>query len=226
MTIIDQINKEILPQASDFAKQTLASRPNLEQPILKQRLQNTLLWTHNTPIPTFHKILYSGILRSSADLGLQFRHGIDSQYGDVIFIMKPEWYNKDLNALHIKNRNDTSCRRSKKFWHPFYEDETNRLFYDNQKAIALEKEYKYYTYRQFNIKGSGGECVDKISLRKEREKDLPSWCNLQLHLCQNVKVKINNDNILKIMLPRWYQSNLPKVVQNKLKQFNIKLSNR
>ena len=80
MSIIDKINKEILPQASDFAKQTLASRPELEQPLLRQSLRNTLLWTHNTPIPTFHKILNSGRLIFSAKLGLQFRHGIDSQY--------------------------------------------------------------------------------------------------------------------------------------------------
>ena len=43
MSIIDKINKEILPQASDFAKQTSASRPELEQPLLRQSLRNTLL---------------------------------------------------------------------------------------------------------------------------------------------------------------------------------------
>ena len=223
MSIIDKINKEILPQASDFAKQTSASRPELEQPLLRQSLRNTLLWTHNTPIPTFHKILNSGRLIFSAKLGLQFRHGIDSQYGDVIFIMKPEWYDQNLKVLQLYNKDETNiyCGRSKKLWHPFYENDTNILFLSNKTgfAFALQREYEYYTYRQFNIKGNGSECIDKISKKKDMDWNLPSWCDLQLHLCQNVEV--NNNNILKIMLPRWYKDHFPKIVQDKLKQLNI-----
>ena len=98
-----------------------------------ENMENTfesLLWTHNMPLNIFYEIM-SGtenrflkyFKKDYKDKGLQFRYGVDSQYGEVIFVMKPGFYigkkgeNDELypNVQNIFKNIDLTTAKSKTF---------------------------------------------------------------------------------------------------------------
>ncbi len=147
-----------------------------------------LLWTHNMPLSIFSDILLGEdenkcLKMSKRHNDVQFRYGIDSQYGDVIFVMKPDFFIK-------KNLKKGECIIK----HIFIGDEID--FFDNTidyiNELLLE-DAKMFNFREFNIKNdySGKEC------RKAKWNN--SWCNFQLHFQFDVSFK----DVLFIYLPLW-----------------------
>lgn len=163
-----------------------------------------LLYTHNTSIATLYKIVTGkeNHIRccypdgTPSGLGAQFRHGLDSQYGDVIFVMKPNFF---LNKTGFMIHNTAVTERTKNpvFGHIMTND---FLEYtpENQTTISLWQltEAKMSNFRPTSAGFNGSEC---------QQKSWPmSWCNIQVHLSENIGLH----NVLKVYVPNWlkYQS--------------------
>lgn len=176
-------------------------------------LFNQLLFTHNTNIPTFlHMLLgdYSFIRCCEINKlgreipyrrGAQFRYGLDSQYGEIKLIMKPNFWK------HYKR----GITYSEEFInHPnFYDFWSDVEYKDNNKElkILLESQAINYNFRFLDqnrnlINEGGNECIryseEILSNPKQILKSgYPSWCNIQLHIGDNVSY----DDILAVIVP-------------------------
>lgn len=119
-------------------------------------MSKKLLFTHNTNIPSGLLMLNGTypFLRCCDDLGkpigsgLNFRHGLDSQYGEIKFIMKPDFeVSKKGVAINFKDGS------SKIVPYPFYVDYLNNIIYKGKELEnRLEREAKQFGKRYKRIK--------------------------------------------------------------------------
>jgi hypothetical protein len=129
-------------------------------------------------------------------LGIQFRHGLDSQYGEIKLIMKPG-FEKGKKGVSV----DSSYHHEPKFqpypnYFKFYENQSytgEKL----QKQMDSEARMKKRSPRsaKFSSKDPsypyGPQCVGK-------EKNY-SWCNIQLHLGSDVPFT----DVAAVLVPRF-----------------------
>lgn len=182
----------------------------------------TLRWTHNMPYEILLGMIrktYKRYIRccdeSGAVLkrGAQFRYGLDSQYGDIMFVMNNTSWWQDKRGYDVRTNNIT---KRPMLGHVFKD---NFATYDGENIKTIDsrllEEANNYTYRSPNVSGDGTECmtVDNNGL---------SWCNTQLHLSENIDFK----HVDFVLAPRWIVDdsniNIPhrdlliKVLTNKL----------
>ncbi len=162
-----------------------------------------LAFTHNTPIDTLYQMLkgkYVQHIRCCDEHGIvgrgaQFRYGIDSQYGDIIFIMKPtDWWKSmkgvNLNSYSAKPSDTPELGRwfhSKSGMDIRPYKNKNIKYIDNN----LKEEVNMFDFRPTDIEGDATECEDDTWVF--------TWCNSQLHLSENV----NFDNVEMVLAPNW-----------------------
>jgi hypothetical protein len=172
-----------------------------------------LLLTHNTPLTTLYQMMkgeYKREIRCCDDkgvpvgLGAQFRYGLDSQYGDVLFIMKPEWW-KYVKGVDIRNIRIT--RRP--YIGRIFRKDLIEYIGDNKEIInkRLRKEAREYNFRPTGIVGDGTECL--------KDDWVFSWCNSQFHVGEAVKF----DKVYRVLVPRWVIND--KQAINKMEKIDI-----
>lgn len=172
---------------------SLLSRINTMQSM--EGMFTKLLFTHNTPLSVLYKMVtvdekYIRCCSHGSPMGrgAQFRYGLDSQYGDVIFVMKNDfWHNMkgvDMYGaitdypviLHIF-KNDP----------PLSYDDNNR----EKLQQMLIDDAGQYDFRSPTTNLTGDQCC---------EKEWPtSWCNFRLHLGTNVDLTF----VDKVYVPYW-----------------------
>ncbi len=187
---------------------------------------NSLLFTHNTNIENFLKIIGidNGNIQSlqPGDRGVQFRYGLDSQYGEIKFIMKKNNYllksfiyqkneddiivdGKDI-IRHSVTANDPNYFN---FWkrQTFINDNLNKELKTEAKMYNFrnndKEEYDYYNAYKNNTKhilSAWTYCIDD-------EKKKPSWCSIQLHLENHVDLRhVEYVIIPKFMFSKEFQT--------------------
>jgi hypothetical protein len=165
-------------------------------------LVKELLFTHNTLISILYAIITSADTRyircctgagGVINKGAQFRYGVDSQYGDIIFVMKRDFW-RILKGVDF--------RKHTVLEHPYVGHSHKRDFieYDgdgNTNLVDrwLEMDASYYDFRRppepgVRI-GNGKEC--------KGSQWAFSWCNVQLHIGENVDLQ----NVEKVYAPAW-----------------------
>lgn len=175
----------------------------------------SLLFTHNTPYSTLLRMIskeYQPYIRCCDEKGnpigrgAQFRHGLDSQYGDVIFIMKPDrkwWIDKKGVDRNGHKRSSPNFGRFFSFKYPITDYKTDKQSIEK----ALEQEALMSTFRDKDLRGDGTEC--EVSPTPNL-----TWCFTQMHLGGNVGL----GNVYKILVPRWIIDNSPKGLNDSDKQ--------
>jgi len=157
-----------------------------------------LFFTHNTLIsvlytmmttPDAHHIRCCLPDGSLVNRGAQFRYGLDSQYGDIVFVMKRDFW---LNMKGVDHHKD------KVIDHPFvghfYKHDFVSYNGDENKQLVsqwLDAEARMYDFRPRSGALKGKEC-------KHSNWNV-SWCNVQLHLGENV----NFQHVAKVYAPAW-----------------------
>jgi hypothetical protein len=161
-----------------------------------------LLYTHNTIVPTFVKMLtgeYHNIRCCHNDspigFGAQFRYGLDSQYGEVKIIMKPNFWAKYSKGVSLKQ---------KIVDHPVFADLFQGIEYSSKDPVLsyiLSMQAKNFNFRHLDqllgLENQGGmtcySATEKMVQNYQSrvpsqllDKPYPSWCNIQLHLGENV----------------------------------------
>lgn len=177
-----------------------------------------LLFTHNTQIPTFIKMLigdYNQEIRCCHNnrpvgKGAQFTYGLDSMYGEIKIILKPRFWEKigkgvDWNGQMIKS--------------PFFVDLFSMAQFDFQKDPFIQylmvSEALNYNFRDIDLKkvkymqlyeaqlsceSRYIEVNNSYKLGKDPQilaESYSSWCNIQLHLGENIQFS----DILAIIVP-------------------------
>ena len=181
---------------------------------------NSLLFTHNTSISTFLKMLngeYTNIRCCINDntpigRGAQFRYGLDSQYGEVKLIMKPDFQLKYNRGVSLDSRFTPKANHADFFHRKEYFNLDGPLQY------ILNTQALNYNFRHLDVNNglvnSGGVSCAKADIMSNYEKGLPpqilnppvaTWCNIQLQLGENVSF----DDILAVIVPGFLK-NLPK----------------
>ena len=166
---------------------------------------SNLMWTHNMPSDTFLNILDRPVkLKNLGARGLQFRYGLDSQYGDISFVLK----NRPLSYWHSKPGKGVANQG--------ITEVDNAVFMDhwNKKQI-LETELPRYLKEEANNYGflgegrtreaehyhnASGACVSKSAGR-------PAWCNMQMQLNTDIGPK----DIAAVILPGFLRSETARI---------------
>lgn len=162
---------------------------------------DTLLYTHNTPISTFIPMILGNYTTirccdsegSPIGRGAQFRYGLDSQYGDAKFIMKPDFWT--TCALGVTTKGS-------KIQQPVFAKLFTRQRYTTDQMDQLNKSMRQdaqgYTFRRYALPNDGGrECSNNTS-----DQSGPSWCNLQAQLGCNFSF----DQVLAVLLPGYLKT--------------------
>lgn len=161
-------------------------------------LARLLFFTHNTMLSVLYTLLRgpnAHFIRAVDERGViinrgaQFRYGIDSQYGDVVFVMKNDFW-RGLKGTGEHGRNVTQHVHFGHFYkHDFveYKGEANQFLVKRW----LELEAMAFDYRPETYGLNGKEC-------KQREWNV-TWCNLQVHVGEN----IDFHHIEKVYAPAW-----------------------
>jgi hypothetical protein len=168
-----------------------------------QGLVKRLLFTHNTLL----SVLYTMIMSSDSRFlrccfsngvvineGAQFRYGLDSQYGDVIFVMKDDFW-KDMKGAHYSKKGITDHTVvGHMHYHDFIEYDKDRD--KNLIDRWLEMDAYYYDIRKPPAPGVriGGSRECKAGTHWAY-----SWCNIQLHIGQNVPF----EHVERMYAPAW-----------------------
>jgi hypothetical protein len=196
----------------------------LEINVVREKIRNkedmtdifeSLLWTHNTTLSTFYNIINNPEpepetepepkpkpkpkLKFLSNRGVQFRYGVDSQYGDVIIVMKPGFFigKKGNNGiLPFDNNLITDYPIIMNIFNNFHFDPPVGFDKINKNTIneKLLGQAKMFTFRIKNENPTfynGSECTN--------ESWNNTWCNSQLHIFEDMGF----ENILKIYFPQW-----------------------
>lgn len=170
-------------------------------PVFKGLIKSLLL-THNTLLSILYAIIMSNDSRyirccdhggKVINKGAQFRDGLDSQYGDVVFIMKNDFW-KGLKG--VRNHNYTVIDYPLA-GHVHKHDFVDYSTPGNINLIDrwLEHDARLYDFRRpvepGTKLGNGRECL---------HHEWPfSWCNLQFHVGENVGF----EHVEKVYAPAW-----------------------
>lgn len=185
-----------------------------------------LLYTHNMPFASFESML-TGLEQYLRDTpnGVMFRHGIDSQYGDIILVMKP---NSIFQNDFSSNSTDVKIKIVKGvqpvlftlgwpiiqdkpfFYKPFLDITTKNVGSINIDNIH-KQEANQHTFRKYDSEDIGkyGDCYQSIDFSKK----LLSWCNLQIHIKEHISLR----HVDFILVPSYLKDN--KTIQ----KFNTNL---
>jgi hypothetical protein len=126
--------------------------------------------------------------------GAQFRYGLDSQYGDIIFVMKDDFW-KNMRGAHYSERKladhvIVGHLHSHDFLQYSGEADTNLI------DRWLEMDAYFYDIRKPPAPGvhigHSRECMGDTHWAF-------SWCNIQLHIGENVCFS----NVEKMYAPAW-----------------------
>ena len=161
-----------------------------------------LLFTHNTPLYTLNHMLmgdYELYIRGCMNKhqaqgrGAQFRYGIDSQYGDIMFIMKPTWNWQSLKGSEPNPYGGPAYITDYPIIGHIFKE--GFMKYDQYTQKDINKTFKHeaneFDFRPDNVTGNGMECSE--------DDWIFSWCNYQLHLAENITF----DNVEVVLAPRW-----------------------
>jgi hypothetical protein len=169
---------------------------------------HSLMFTHNTNIETFLIIMteVDRNLKYMGDRGVQFRYGLDSQYGDIKFIMKKNNYL--LKKVADRTKPDDVIVKGvdpvarKQIDNPFHYDFWNNVQYEynnkeNKKLNEkLHEEAQQYDFRSQYIAKHGqkknhlfDEKSGYVTTSNCAQKNKPSWCNIQLHIGSDVSLR-------------------------------------
>lgn len=161
-------------------------------------LAKLLFFTHNTLLSVLYAMLSNpnahsirGVDESGVVLnrGAQFRYGVDSQYGDIVFLMKNDFWRK-LKGTKERGKEVTEHVAVGHFYkHDFvhYSGKANEFLVERW----LELEALAFDFRPETFGLNGKEC-------KQREWNV-SWCNMQIHVGENVKF----NHVEKVYAPAW-----------------------
>ena len=205
----------------DFKKISEEINKNIEEKMelveTKERhpgLFDELLWTHNMPLSVFYDIMVSDNdefhrLKATGDTDdkrLFFRYGVDSQYGDVIFVMKPGF-------LYRYGKYDSMMNY-------FFRDRWKIWYKDKEVRQKLKKDANMFSYRIMKKKWKN-QYTEYSGLECSNNEWINSWCNMQLELSTDVFF----DDVLYVLLPEWINidnctSGLDEIIINNLKKIN------
>lgn len=150
-----------------------------------------LLFTHNIPLPRFTQMVKTGpVGLVHTNNGAQFRYGIDSQYGEIIFVMDKDFLNSFVKYLDCKLTMDgikclPSSSNKPVFWNPLVE----------HKVLTLEETAEKFTFRPTDFFGTGYEC----DLGAAEATHRPTWCNQQVHIDETVPLSF----VSKVLVPNY-----------------------
>lgn len=173
-----------------------------------------LLWTYNTYFLNLESILENG-LNGEKDTGVRFRHGIDSQYGDVIIVMSKSWKWQECEGYNFVEQKKTTGPFIGHFFGEQGEEGEHNNFKEygndtkNEIDKMLKKDQDEFKVRKTNVVGSGFECKMWLNKDEKQEKnwddmDIPTWCFSQMNLAGPVQLK--TQNVAKIYVPQWLQN--------------------
>ncbi|QKF93756.1 putative glutamine amidotransferase [Fadolivirus algeromassiliense] len=178
---------------------------------------SSLLFVHNTTIDNFLKIIGTGLDNCqcllSTGYGAQFRYGLDSQYGEIKFIMKKTSYLlKNFIHRHSvddiiadgKTFNYTIVENQPQYYNLFYnnnislegDDLNNKLYNEAKKynfRVNDKEQYKYYKLDTNYTNNPYSYC---------NTEEKPSWCNIQMHIGNNVSLR----HVECVLIPRFILS--------------------
>jgi hypothetical protein len=210
----------------------------LKNPIVKDNVKGmfkSLLFTHNTPLNvalnmfagkyTFirgvEKSTFGGIY--PVGRGAQFRWGIDSQYGEVILVMKPDFwkkYNKGVRMDGFDSRIVDGVVFTD-FWKP---DQSGLPYQMTESEIIksgqLQTEAKNFGFRDMVT-------PDKVNHCSAKDRPNLTWCNIQLHIGDNVDLS----NVLAVLVPRyllnvkekWGGMDIPELIKSPTNPFHDRI---
>lgn len=165
-------------------------------------LVTSLIFTHNTLISILYLIINSPDSRyirccdhqgSAINKGAQFRDGLDSQYGDVIFLMKTNFW-QGMKGVHYSNE---SITRHIFAGHVHHHDFIEYTGEGNVNLVDrwLEQDARLFDFRRPLAEGmhvgNGKECT--------KHDWAFSWCNTQIHIGDNVGF----EHVEKVYVPAW-----------------------
>ena len=202
---VSKIKEANIQRIIKAKKEALVATP--EVPEIKDNVRgmfSSLLPTHNTTLDValnmflgnFHNI--KGVEKTGDHIypvgrGAQFRWGIDSQYGDVIFIMKPYFWR---NYTFGVTESEGSAPRITKdivfndFW-------SGKQTGEKEAMESLKREAGYFGFREPKVINAYADyCADK------RDRENLTWCNTQIHIGENVSF----DDIDAVLVPRYIGS--------------------
>lgn len=160
-----------------------------------------LLWTHNTSMDTGIKMMSgeytnikcctsSNIGKKIKGRGAQFRWGLDSQYGDFKIIMRPDFWRKYNKGVDPFTQEITSSPKFVDFW-------DGKVMSFAQAEKLLKNQASKYTYRSKS--GHPGQ----FNLCDKNEREMYTWCNIQLHIGENVEF----EDIAFVLVPAFLENN-------------------
>ena len=157
-----------------------------------------MFFTHNTMLsvlytmvtsPDAHFIRCCSGENEIINRGAQFRHGLDSQYGDIIFEMKRDFW-LDLKGIDYKKKAVIDHAFVGHFYqHDFIEYKNDDAKFEVDKW--LEADSRMYNFRPPTEGLNGKEC-------KKPTWEV-SWCNVQIHIGENIKFSY----VEKVYAPAW-----------------------
>jgi hypothetical protein len=189
-------NETVRPHITFSFRGAMAEVPRL-LPTFKG-LAKLLFFTHNTMLsvlyamlrnPSSHHIRAVDEHGTVIGRGAQFRYGVDSQYGDIVFIMKNDFW-RELKGAKGRENNVTDHPN---FGHFYKRDFIEYAGDANQFLVQrwMELEAEAFDYRPETQSLNGKEC--KLNTWNV------TWCNLQMHIGENVPFH----HIEKIYAPAW-----------------------
>ena len=187
-----------------------------------KNLVKYLLFTHNTLLSVLYSMIVSTDTRYIRccdfnghihNLGAQFRYGLDSQYGEIVFIMKPDFW-KGMKGVNYKSKSQVEHIVA---GHIHQHDFIEYAGPGNENLIDrwLEMDAMNYDFRKpitpGSHFGSGKEC--------KHHDWAYSWCNIQLHIGENVGF----EHVEKVYVPTWLISDTGTIKKIEEKGVNITL---
>lgn len=206
--LIPKFKKDLILSITKAKKEALVATP--ESPQIKNNVRgmfHSLLPTHNTSLDTALNMFLGnfqyikGVEKTGEHVypvgrGAQFRWGIDSQYGEVIFIMKPQFWRNYSKGVE------------ESFGAPKITDEVifNDFWAGKQRnELEAEEQMKleasYFGFREPHV-------VDVEYCKNIKDRKNLTWCNIQIHIGENVSL----DDVETVLFPRYLGSvhNNPK----------------
>ena len=156
---------------------------------------DSLLFTHNTSLNVALRLLsgeyknIQGVEPSDPSRpfgrGAQFRWGVDSQYGDVMFIMKPQfWRNYTKGATMASMIVD----------YPVFLDLFQDISGDEKTMFpTMQRDALNFNWRPHDAK------QDPVQACQGDDRKTLTWCNIQLHIGENVSLF----DVDTVLVPRY-----------------------
>lgn len=111
---------------------------------------NNLLWTHNRSEDIFVKQLNGdfgdpkNLVNKNDCKGVNFRYGLDSQYGEIIYIMKSDFFDNLTDEMFVTKTGEKSARGIYNIFTSNYINNTNNFVLNmHMKANSLLSNYRY-----------------------------------------------------------------------------------